>query len=256
MDIEIRDISYHYVRNHDVFRNISFSLHSGDILSILGGNGAGKSTLLNCIAGLALPASGEILIDNRPLRTMTHNEIAQQVGYIPQIHSNSFAYSVLEYVVMGRAPYISAFTNPSKDDYRIATKNMKLVGLDGMEDHIITELSGGEQQLAMIARVLTQEAKIIIFDEPANHLDYGNQYRLLDIMLRLARQGYIIVSTTHNPAHALKLGGKAAILDKENGIRIDKAEKILTEENLSAIYGIPIGIVNLEEYKQTICFPV
>ena len=80
MDIEIRDISYHYVRNHDVFRNISFSLHSGDILSILGGNGAGKSTLLNCMAGLALPASGEILIDNRPLRTMTHNEIAQQVG--------------------------------------------------------------------------------------------------------------------------------------------------------------------------------
>ena len=254
MQLEVQNISFSYVPSREVFHGISFSLEEGECLSILGANGAGKSTLLNCLAGLLTPRTGQILLDGRPVRSYSRREIARLIGYVPQIHDSSFAYTVLEFVVMGRTPYIPPYGRPSREDYRIAAANLERIGMAGMEQAIYTELSGGEQQLCMIARVLTQEAKIILLDEPTNHLDFGNQYRTVERIRSLAHAHYTILSTTHNPDHAFMLGGKAAILDRDGSLMLGPAEEILTAERLSKLYGIPIGISHSPEAGRRICF--
>jgi iron complex transport system ATP-binding protein len=255
MKLEIRNISYQYVADRKVFRNVSLSLESGEILSILGANGAGKSTFLNCIAGLYQPSEGEILLDGRSLSSMSRVEIARNIGYIPQIHDSNFGFSVLEYTVMGRTPYIRPYETPSKEDYSIARACLERVGLHHMSEKIFTEMSGGEQQLAMIARVLTQQPKMIILDEPTNHLDYGNQYRTVEMMHRLSKEGYIIITSTHNPDHVLRLQGKAAILKKGGEMLVGPSETFLTEEILTELYGLKIGMVYNETAKRKLCFP-
>lgn len=254
MKLDAQNIGFRYVRGRDVFRAVSFTLTDGDILSILGVNGAGKTTLLNCLAGLYRPQEGRILLDERPISDMSRNEIARSVGYVPQLHGSRFAYSVLEFAVMGRTPYIPLYGNPSREDYAVAHEKLAQVGMDGMENKIFNELSGGEQQLVMIARVLAQEAKIILLDEPTNHLDYGNQYRTLETMRRLAADGYIVVTTTHNPDHALKLGGQAAVLTPGGALHIGPAGEVLTAERLTALYGIPIGVSYSTEAGRRLCF--
>ena len=254
MKLEVKDIGFSYVRGRDVFQNVSFSLEDGDVFSILGVNGAGKSTLLSCLAGLSCPNAGDIVLDGRSMFSMTRNEIARLIGYVPQIHASSFAYSVLEYTVMGRTPYIPPYGTPGADDYAIAREKLAQVGMENMEQKVFTEISGGEQQLAMIARVLTQEPKLILLDEPTNHLDYGNQYRTIEILRQLSVAGYIVITTTHNPDHALKLGGTAAILTAGGGLRIGPAGEVLTPERLGALYGIRVGITYLADAGRQICY--
>lgn len=254
MKLEVRDIRFQYTRRQDVFRNVSFILGDGDILSILGVNGAGKSTLLNCLAGLYKPCEGDILLDGRQLSAMSRMEIARRIGYVPQIHETHFDYSVLEFTVMGRTPYIQPYGTPSKEDYEIALDKLRQVGMGDMAGKVFTEISGGEQQLTMIARVLTQEASIILLDEPTNHLDYGNQYRTLERIHKLAEQGYSIISTTHDPDHVLSLGGQAAVLTPGGGLHIGLAAEELTAERLSELYGIPIGVTDLAEAGRRLCF--
>ncbi len=254
MKLEVRDIRFQYTRRRDVFRDVRFTLTDGEILSILGVNGAGKSTLLNCLAGLYTPAEGDILLDDRPLSSMSRMEIARRVGYVPQLHESRFDYSVLEFAVMGRTPYIPPYGAPSHEDYDIAMDKLEQVGISGMANKVFTEISGGEQQLTMIARVLTQEASLILLDEPTNHLDYGNQYRTLEIMQRLAGEGYIVVTTTHNPDHALVLGGQTAILTPGGGLRVGSAEEELNTERLSELYGIPIGVMDSAEAGRRLCY--
>lgn len=254
MKFEVKDISFHYIPHKNTFEDVNFCLTDGDILSILGTNGAGKSTLLNCLAGLLRPNSGEILLNVKPLSRMTKSEIARNIGYVPQIHNSSFSYSVLEYTVMGRTPYIPAYSKPSSEDYQIAMQNLKKVGMDGMCQKIYTEMSGGEQQLVTIARVLTQNAKIILLDEPTNHLDYGNQHHTIEILQQLSKEGYIIITTTHNPDHAFLLGGNAGILTPGNNLQIGSVTQELAAERLTNLYNMDIKVLHVEEANRTICF--
>jgi iron complex transport system ATP-binding protein len=254
MKFEIKNISFEYVVGRKVFRNVSLSLEEGEILSILGANGAGKSTFLNCIAGLYKPTEGEILLDGRALSSISRIEIARNIGYIPQIHDSNFGFSVLEYTVMGRTPYIRPYETPSKEDYSIARASLERVGLHNMSEKIFTEMSGGEQQLAMIARVLTQQPKIIIFDEPTNHLDYGNQYRTVEMMRQLSKDGYIIVTSTHNPNHVFELQGKVAILKHDGEMVIGNSDTLMTEKILMELYGLKIGVTYNEIAKRKLCF--
>ena len=254
MQLDVKNISFSYVRGRDVFHNLSLQVKAGDMVSILGGNGAGKSTLFNCLAGLLRPYSGDILVDGRSVFDMSRTEAARIFGYVPQIHDSTFGYTVLEYVVMGRTPYIPAYSVPSSEDYAIARRSLLQLGLADMENKVFTELSGGEQQLCMIARVLTQEAKIILLDEPTNHLDYGNQYRILNIMKHLADNGYTILTTTHNPDHALLLGGRAAILEPSGQLTLGSVNDLLTEERLSTLYHMNIGVMHNPEAGRNICY--
>ena len=178
--------------------------------------------------------------------------IAQIIGYVPQVHIPTYAYTVREFTVMGRTPYIGAFGKPSKIDYRIAETSLKRVGIFHIKDRPYTEISGGERQLALIARVLTQEPKIILFDEPTAHLDYGNQYRIVQMISQLANEGYAVIMTTHNPEHAIILNGKVAILNRNGTFIVGKVADTIDSATLSSLYGLTIKTIYIEEAKRVV----
>lgn len=211
-----------------LFENLSFTLQKGQTLALLGRNGRGKTTLLKCMAGLLAPSSGVV-------------RCAGAVGYVPQQFAAPFDYSVRDVVLMGRARHIGMFSSPSADDRQHAEDAIGMVGLDSLADRAIGSLSGGERQLALIARALASEADIVLLDEPAAALDFRNQALMLALLQRLSRErGLTIVMTTHEPTHALEIADRAVLLHGAGRHQEGSMAEVCTEVGLTALYGIPM----------------
>lgn len=253
MILEVNNLSYHYYNSRTIFHDVSFNLDKGEVLSILGTNGAGKSTLLNCIANLFKPDTGEIFLNGKPMSSMHMCDIAKIIGYVPQIHTPAYAYTVREFTVMGRTPYIGAFSKPSAEDYRLADEALERMNILHLRDKAYTEISGGERQQVTIARVITQQPQLILLDEPTAHLDYGNQYRTVQMVKQLADEGYALIMTTHNPDHAIILNGKVAILNRDGILGVGQAAETLNKETLSQLYGLNIKTVFDEDAQRNVC---
>ncbi|MDD4834914.1 MAG: ABC transporter ATP-binding protein [Lutispora sp.] len=253
MILEVNNLSFHYHNSPMIFNKVNFSVDNGEVLSILGTNGAGKSTLLNCIANLYKPVSGKILLNGRSMSRMSLREVARVVGYVPQIHTPAYAYTVREFTVMGRTPYIDAFRTPSSADYRIADEALDRMGITHLMNKSYTEISGGERQQVMIARVIAQQPKLILLDEPTAHLDYGNQYRVVQMICQLASEGYALIMTTHNPEHAIILNGKVAILNRRGVLGVGQAAETLSAKTLSELYGLSIKTIYDNDAKRNVC---
>ncbi len=253
MILEVDNLSYCYHNSSNIFNGVSFSLDKGEVLSILGVNGAGKSTLLNCIANLFKPEAGEIRLNGKIMSSMHTRDIARVIGYVPQSHTPVYGYSVREYVVMGRTPFIGAFAVPGRDDYRIADEALEKMEIKHLGKKLYTEISGGERQQVMIARIFAQQPQLILLDEPTAHLDYGNQHRVVEMIRSLAGEGYAMIMTTHNPEHAFILDGKVAILNRSGVLCVGDSGETLTAETLSNLYSLPIKTKYDEDAKRNIC---
>lgn len=251
--LTIKDLSFHYHNGRPIFKDVNFSLDRGEVFSILGVNGAGKSTLLNCVANLYTPQMGEILVNGESVRKMKLTEIAKKIGYVPQSHNAVYAFSVLEFVVMGRTPNIGILSSPQKKDYQLARKAMEQMHISHLADTPYTEISGGERQQAMIARVLTQEPQYILLDEPTAHLDYGNQFRTVSLVHALAQKGFGVIMTTHMPDFAIILDDKVGILDRTGHLIVGTAKEIMTEDRLSDLYQIEIKTQYIDFADRNIC---
>ncbi|KIR02256.1 hypothetical protein P261_01071 [Lachnospiraceae bacterium TWA4] len=180
MILQVKDLEFSYIKGQTpVFQNVNLELNKGEILAILGPNGAGKSTLLNCLANLLSPDKGDIYLNNQKIQDMNLRDVAKIMGYVPQTHNPTYAYTVREFVVMGRAPYLGMFQKPSKEDYELTDRVINEMDITDFANKPYTNISGGQRQQASIARAIVQEPQIIMFDEPANHLDYGNQLRII-----------------------------------------------------------------------------
>lgn len=250
---DVRHIAFSYPNSKQVFQDVSFSLEPGQVLSIIGPNGAGKSTLLGCLVGQLPPTSGQILADGTSLHTMARQDIARFIGYVPQDQSSVYAYDVRTFVVMGRTPYISTFRMPSREDYRLADEAIAAMGITHLAHRPCTEISGGERQQAAIARVVVQQPRIIVLDEPTSALDFGNQMRALNMVQTLSRQGYAVIMTTHNPDHAILVGGLVAALDQTGHLRVGSAEDMIQSSHLSQMYRVDIRVPYVEEVGRNAC---
>jgi iron complex transport system ATP-binding protein len=180
-------------------------------------------------------------------------ELARRMAYVPQVQPTAFDYTVRDYVVMGRAPYISMIRTPGRDDYGKADAVLERMGLAHLRNASYKEISGGERQQVQIARALVQESCILLMDEPTNHLDYGNQLRVLRTIRELAAQGHIVVQTTHVPDHATLLDGIAGIMRPGAGLFVGSATEVVTEHNLSEIYDADLRVVYVEELRRMAC---
>lgn len=253
MILEVQDLEFSYHHGRTIFEDVNFSLDHGEILTILGPNGAGKSTLLNCMTNLLTPSSGKVLLEGKDIRQIPLKEVARVIGYVPQTHTPAYGYTVRDFVVMGRAPYLGMFQKPSEADYALVDQVLDTMNISKLADRPYTEISGGERQQASIARVIVQQPKIIMFDEPTNHLDYGNQLRTVRMVKELADKGYAVVMTTHMPDHAILLGGKAAVLDRDGCLTVGTSADILQEPLLRKIYESDLHILYLEELGRKVC---
>ena len=251
--LQVNSISFSYPGEKLLFRDLSFSLEKGSSLTILGPNGAGKTSMLNCIAGLLHPSSGSIKIAGQDIRKLPAAERARLIGYVPQLHQAVYGYSVRDFIVMGRAPYIALFRMPSEKDYAIADQIIADMGLADIAERPYTQLSGGQQQQVLIARVLAQTPQLIIMDEPTNHLDYGHQLKALKMIKKLTEEGYSVIFTTHTPDHALLMGGTTAILHMGGKLTVGPAGQIVSEDTLYGLYGVPLFLDYARKARRTAC---
>jgi iron complex transport system ATP-binding protein len=212
-----------------VLEDYSLSVGPGEVLAILGANGVGKTTLLNCMVGLRRPSTGTVLCHGR-------------IGYVPQLFHATFAFSVLDIVLMGRARHIGLFGAPRARDYQVARKYLELMHVDSLAERPFNELSGGQRQLVMIAQALASECEIMILDEPCSALDYKNQSIVIDSLRRLnADMGLTIVFTTHAPQHGLEVATHVLLMQDRSRYRHGTVEDVLTAENLSDLYDVAIA---------------
>lgn len=254
MIYSVSDLSFAYPQEQrTVLRDVSFTLAEGEVLTILGPNGAGKSTLLKCLAGLLSPCTGTIGLCGAPLAEMSERERAKLVSFVQQKEQSTFPYTVESLVTMGRAPLLSTFERPGAQDHAAAARAMEALGVSHLAQRPCTAISGGEYQQAMIARAIVREPRVILFDEPTAHLDYANQLRVLRLIKSLSAQGYALIVTTHNPDHALLLGGSAALISRSGTLTKGRAEDIVTSDALQAVYDAALLIRYLPEADRVVC---
>lgn len=253
--LEVKSLSFSY-GNGQVLENVSFSLKRGEVICILGPNGSGKSTLIKCIAGILKPDSGSVRILGTDTASLGAGGIARCIGYVPQQNEVVFPFTVLDFVVMGRAPHLSMFASPGADDIRLAKESLATVGISDLAKRPVASLSGGQNQMVLIARALVQKPALLLLDEPTSHLDFGNQILVLETVQKLASIGMSIVMNTHMPDHAFLVGDRAAALVGGRLVAVGKVETVVTSKMMSSVYGVNVAVREIEDMKRKVCLPL
>ena len=236
-------LAFAYSPEREVLRSVSLSLCDGQVMFVLGSNGSGKTTLLQCLAGLMNPLRGSITLDGQTLRELPLRTRARQIGFVPQMHEPVFEFTVEQAVLMGRAPHLGLFERPGKKDRKAAKKAIEAVGIQHLSHRPYTKISGGERQLALIARGLAQGARILLMDEPVAHLDPHHQHDVLSVVRNLAADGFAFAIASHLPNHALLYADWVAFLvDGRADVQGPPATTI-TEGSLQSAYEMEFEII-------------
>lgn len=243
MRIDLNKISVGYDKTI-VLKDITLSIESGNFVCVLGANGIGKTTLFKSILGFIPIIDGSISIDGKSISTLSPRDLSEYLAYVPQAKSIVYDMDVLDVVVMGRARFIKKFSQPSDYDYEKAKAILTRLNIEKLSNKKYSELSGGEQQIVLIARALIQESKFIVMDEPASNLDFENQKKVLECLMQLSKQGVGIILSSHSPDHALFCNTKVVMIMKDKTIKAGTIDQILTNQNLQAVYGVDIQLIS------------
>lgn len=237
MSIEVRHLRYAYGK-HEVLKDICFAVSPGSLTTVLGANGAGKSTLFRCMMCLLCPAQGAIWMQGKDVSTLTPRVLSQLVAYVPQAHQPTFHYTVLEMVMMGLAGRLSMFAAPGAKERALALEALALVGMEAFAQRDYLRISGGEQQLVLIARALAQQTRVLLLDEPTANLDFGNQLRVWVQIRALAEAGYTVLLSSHHPERAAQFSSTLLALHEGRIIAQGPPEAVLDSALLQTLYGV------------------
>ena len=255
MRLEVEGLTCGY--KFPIINGISFHVEPGEVACVLGVNGVGKTTLFKTILGQLPRLGGRVSISGQDLSQMPVKQIARIIGYVPQAHIPPFPYRVLDVVTTGRTPHLSLFSAPSRCDEEIAYEVLEQMQIGSLSERVYTELSGGERQLVLIARALAGAPKILVMDEPASNLDFGNQMRMIRQIRLLADMGLAVMLTSHNPDHVLQCATKAVLLYGGARYAVDTPEKLINRETMREIYSIEAEVKRFEREGKTsrVCVP-
>jgi len=235
-----------------VLDGVSLSLNASQILCLLGPNGAGKTTLLRCLIGRLQPERGTIAIQGQT--RLSARERALILAYVPQAGTGT-GLSLLDVALMGRTPHLRPLAMPGARDRRLALEALERVGIAHLAAHPFDRASGGERQLALIARALAQQPRVFVMDEPTASLDLGNQARVLACLRALAGDGLALLVASHQPEHALLLEAEVAALHAGRIQASGCADEVLRAPLLSELYGTAIELLT-RDGRPAACVPV
>jgi iron complex transport system ATP-binding protein len=237
-----------------VGRDVSFTLDAGEVMCVLGPNGSGKTTLLRTLLGLLPLREGKIRFNGENPQSLPRRDVARIAGYVPQAHSPYFAYSVRDMVLMGRSAHLGTFSRPGAHDREVAARALESLGISPLADRPVTEISAGERQLALVARALAQEPRLLVMDEPTASLDFGNQVRVLERVAALAAGGISILFSTHDPDHAFLAAQRALLLAEGRVLALGTPREVIRADTLERLYHVAVQVVPLEGGGHT-CLP-
>lgn len=244
--MKFADVTFAYPSaSRPVMEKFNLEINQGTVTAILGPNGAGKTTLLHLALGWLKPQSGSVWLDSRSLHEYSRRELGQRIALVPQNEHTPFEFSLLEYILLGRAPFLPPLAMPREEDYQIALESLERAGLGAMQDRSILSLSGGERQLVLLARALAQKPRLLLLDEPTSHLDLSNKGRLVHLLRDLSAQGVTIVLTTHEPEIASALATHLVLMQKGRVLEAGALEQVFTSSSLSRLYQLPVEVTNV-----------
>ena len=244
--IKIRDVNFSYDHRRKIIDNVSSDISGGTFTVILGKNGSGKSTLIRLLTGMNKICSGSIKIDGKELSEISLSDKARLFSFLPQSHNPVFPYKVHDVVLTGRSPY-SGFL-PGKKDHLKVGETLEKLELPYLKNRVYSQLSGGEQQLVMIARIIVQETRIIFMDEPVSHLDFNNQIRIIKLLKNMVSEGYSIIISLHDPNFAFLAGDEFLLINDGKIMKTDKYRPWGCEE-INEIFSQDILRINYKDKK-------
>jgi iron complex transport system ATP-binding protein len=243
VSVRVKNLSFSYKNFTLDVKALNFE--SAKVTAIVGPNGAGKTTFLKCIGAVLSSSKGSLFIDGQDVMSLKSQERARLIGYVPQEHDTVFNYQVADFVLMGRAAYISPFALPSQEDVKAAEEALEFVGLSDYSGRLISELSSGERRLVLIARALAQKSAILLMDEPTTFLDPKHETEVMQLVRKLAieKQKTILV-TLHSLEMAVQYADSMVFMKSGEVVAWGRPEDIFQEPLLESVYGMKMKILD------------
>ncbi|MGI6229762.1 MAG: ABC transporter ATP-binding protein [Tractidigestivibacter sp.] len=254
MSLTVSDLSFSY-GEREVLHNLSFSIPDGTLSCVLGPNGVGKTTLFRCVLGLMPSYTGSILVNGHDIKALSVRQRAREMSYIPQAHANIFDYEVVDMVLMSCGTDLGMLRSPKREHEDRAMAALESVGIPELAHRRMTRLSGGQQQLVLVARAVAQGSKTIVMDEPTSALDFANTARVLALARKLADQGHSVLMSTHQPEQAYCYSDEVVALQGGKVAAAGAPGEVVTEKLMSQLYGIDVRISSLFDDRVRVCTP-
>ncbi|HEV8484416.1 MAG TPA: ABC transporter ATP-binding protein [Blastocatellia bacterium] len=233
--LNIRDVRFSYAG--PVLKGVSFDVAAGDLLAVIGPNGSGKSTLLKIILGFISPSEGSVILDGRPLKSISRRQAARLIGYVAQESSVRFPLTAMEFVLQGRFAQGRILGFETDEDVREANRAMEMTEANQFAGRLVGELSGGERQRVMVARALASRPKLLVFDEPVANLDISHQVKILELVRSLTSQGEMsAIIVTHELNLAAEFATEVLMLRSGETLAFGKPREVMNESNLRNLF--------------------
>jgi iron complex transport system ATP-binding protein len=253
--LQARDLGY-FAGASRLLGGVELDLYPGELLALVGPNGAGKTTLLRLLAGDAEPAEGEVLLYSRPLSDYAVRDLALKRSVLPQQTYLRFAFTALEVVLMGRAPHLGFGRDEGPDDLAVARRCMELTDTRHLEARSYPTLSGGEQRRVTLARVLAQEAPVVLLDEPTAALDIRHQELVMETARELVAGGAAVLAVLHDLNLAAAHADRVAVLSGGELVALGRPPEVMTAELLSEVFDYPISVTEHPVRRMPLILPL
>lgn len=232
--VAVRDLTVD-LGGREILHSLTCTFAPDRVTGVLGPNGSGKSTLLRSLFRVHAPRSGSIRVGDQSLATMSHRDAARTIAVMHQDAPTDFDLTVLDTVMLGRTPHRRAFAADTADDHTIARSCLELAGVDGLEERMVSQLSGGQRQRVMLARALTQQAPVLLLDEPSNHLDISHQ---LDLMAIVRETGATVIAALHDIHLAAHYCDDLVVLQDGHIVEHGTPADVLTDQLLRDVFAV------------------
>jgi iron complex transport system ATP-binding protein len=243
------------VDNRELVRDLSLDIQGGSFVCVLGTNGVGKTLTLHTLAGLRRYTTGKVMLCGDALGSIPRKEAARRLGLLLQIYEDAFPLTVADMVLMGRYPRLGMWQWPAAEDAVAVRDALAILDLTGLENRIVTTLSGGERERVALATLMVQNPAIWLLDEPMNHLDPHHQLSVLETLRTVANEGHVVIITLHNPAMAMRYADHILMLYDNGDWEFGAADELLEPARLERLYQTPFDYYRNNQGERTLLMP-